>query len=307
MNKLRQAIKGKGCLIALVAVPLLLWALLRMIYPSFSWSQSTSIIVETPNGASNGRGVVRVMWKDGFDLFPDAPHFTYSYSGEATVVDLGDGKYLFALIKDAQRLGLRVFGQNPLPQGTDGLIPSAKMTNANKRAGPSQIEYSDMPLLVTFGDINDPASVKRVDPNDMDASFGMCQDGSGLKSDDAPWRSLDMLWSDWMKMCTAGMESGRFKETMNTSGRTSKQRLAIREFEKNPPTRDNSNDCHKLQSITLEITNEPITTGKVESVLGWLSAIWPNKLDGNRYETSKSKSKFANSLSANSFSTEVSK
>ncbi len=63
----------------------------------------------------------------------------------------------------------------------------------------------------------------------------------------------------------------------------------------------------KLDRITLEITDEPVTTHKVEQILPWLEAIWPNKLDGRRYETSKAQNRLANSLSANSFSTEAGK
>jgi len=57
------------------------------------------------------------------------------------------------------------------------------------------------PLLVTFTDINDPASVQRVDPDDLVAHFG-----PGVK----------------------------------------------------------------LKTITLEITDEPVTGGQIEKVLGWL-------------------------------------
>jgi hypothetical protein len=34
--------------------------------------------------------------------------------------------------------------------------------------------------------------------------------------------------------------------------------------------RDTSNDCHRLQPITIAITSERRTKGKVEKVLGWL-------------------------------------
>ena len=37
--------------------------------------------------------------------------------------------------------------------------------------------------------------------------------------------------------------------------------------------RDSSNDCYQLKAITLEITDEPVTEGKVENVLGWLGSI----------------------------------
>ena len=119
-------------------------------------------------------------------------------------LDLGNGKYLFALIKDAELQALRVFGERPLPQFTNALIASAKMTEDKMGAGPVSVPVEFMPLLVTFDDITKPETVKRVDPNNLTATFG------------------------------AG---------------------------------------YALKSITLEITDEPVTEGKVESVLGWLESV----------------------------------
>lgn len=62
---------------------------------------------------------------------------------------------------------------------------------------------------------------------------------------------------------------------------------------------------YALKAITLEVTDEPVTAGQVESVLGWLKAVWPNQLDGQRYQTIKAENRFANSLGTGAFSTEV--
>ncbi|MEM7778318.1 MAG: hypothetical protein AAF732_22280, partial [Pseudomonadota bacterium] len=64
---------------------------------------------------------------------------------------------------------------------------------------------------------------------------------------------------------------------------------------------------YALSSLTIEITDEPVTEGRVESVLAWLPSIRPNKLDGRRYETIEAGNRLANTLSAGSFSTEVGK
>jgi hypothetical protein len=59
----------------------------------------------------------------------------------------------------------------------------------------------------------------------------------------------------------------------------------------------------KIKRITIEITDEPVTRGRVEQVLGWLDK-HIGRLDGNRYGTIRSKNRFANSLSAGAFTTE---
>lgn len=62
-----------------------------------------------------------------------------------------------------------------------------------------------------------------------------------------------------------------------------------------------------LEAVTLEITDEPVTVGRVEAVLGWLQVIWPNRLDGQRFGSIRTNYPLANSLSGNTFSTEVGK
>lgn len=61
----------------------------------------------------------------------------------------------------------------------------------------------------------------------------------------------------------------------------------------------------KVKRITAELTDDPVTTG-VEKRLGWLRSLWPNKLNGDRFEDFD-KPELAARLSPNSFSTEVKK
>ncbi|WP_417415418.1 hypothetical protein [Hoeflea sp.] len=90
-----------------------------------------------------------------------------------------------------------------------------------------ELSPKQYPLLVTFADINDPASVALVDPDDLAASFG---------------------------------------------------------------------PGYALSSITLAITDEPVTKGRVEAVLGWLEAYENKQLDGDRYTKLSAPNRFANSL-----------
>ncbi len=150
----------------------------------------------------SGSAVSVVSWSE-LDSF--SHNYPASYHGEASVVDLGDGRYLFALIGEGTKfLAFRTFNGGP---GISEKIFAAM----SKRRGSKPVPSKSFPLLVTFTDINDPKTVKRVDPGDLAASFG------------------------------AG---------------------------------------YKLKSITLEITNEPVTKGVVESVLGWLGALEGGYLHG---------------------------
>lgn len=58
----------------------------------------------------------------------------------------------------------------------------------------------------------------------------------------------------------------------------------------------------RLKSITVEITDEPVTWG-IEKWLPWIPNYYNKRLDGNRYGTVKATNKTANALSAGAFST----
>lgn len=118
----------------------------------------------------------------------------------------------------------------------DGALFDEVRDKRDRAAGVITVPEVQYPMLVTFGDIADPASVTLVDPGDLAASFG-----PGVK----------------------------------------------------------------LKAVTLDVTDEPVTLGRVEGVLGWLDQIWPDQLDGRPNETIRAGNRLANSLSANLFSTEI--
>jgi len=166
----------------------------------WQWNVKVTVNVDTPEGVRTGYSVVRVGVRKYSGL---QRKFGYAYGagvieGEAVVVDLGDGRYLFALVvagNMAYRASEVVF---------DDLLPeedAARYRKMQRLRVRREVPREMYPLLVTFDDINDPKTVKRVDPDNLEATFG------------------------------AG---------------------------------------YRLKSITLEITDEPVTKGRVEKVLGWL-------------------------------------
>ena len=182
---------------------------------SHSWRQKTIIEVETPHGLVSGGSVVQVNLRWFGQLEQDLAQghaVNASSSGEASFVEVMPGKYLFALsVSDPSERTLMTFGGDVdaygrLKEDTKTIsrrIPWLRETRA--------IPAKFYPMLVTFDDINDPKSVKKVDPANLAASFG-----SGVS----------------------------------------------------------------LKSISLEITDEPVTEGKVEAVLGWLAALKGGYLSG---------------------------
>ncbi|MEL6919723.1 MAG: hypothetical protein AAFO77_01685 [Pseudomonadota bacterium] len=187
-----------------------------------SWNQKITITVETPGGVKSGASVMEVIVaeKRRGILFnpPEARGVGSVALGEAVVVDLGGGRYLFGLLS-----GMDKAAQCALTWEGDWWPDGARAVS--RFDGVAQLPVKCQPRLVTFDDINDPASVKRVDPDNLSASFG---------------------------------------------------------------------DNHALQSITLEMTREVRTEGKVEAVLGW----WCNyRNNGASPNGSTSIAVFTNELS----------
>ncbi len=168
---------------------------------NWTWHQKLTVTVETPHGEVSGSSVQKVSWRDE-KFVPGQPggRAVNSLRGEATVIDLGGGRFLFALLGGMDTLAQYVV------LGPEAIrAPMAERGEQLEQVGRSgEVPRERYPLMVTFDDIADPKTVRRVDPDDLAASFG-------------------------------------------------------------PGTR--------LQSVTLEITDEPVTEGKVEQVLGWLT--WP--------------------------------
>lgn len=220
-----------------VALPVIV---LSFCQTSYRWYEALQVEVETPQGVKTGRSVVRVSRSVEYFV----PGWTGGkgsggHRGEATVVEVLPGRYLFALLKmgeyrdnsfygfDRNTLFTRVF-PDKLQGGIDAYGPRMRALRETRN-----IPRSAYPVLVTFADLNVPGSVRQVDPDNLAATFG-------------------------------------------------------------PGVR--------LKSLTLTMTNENYTMGKVVKILPWLPE-WPGQLDGQKIETIRTANRFANSISNTDFST----
>jgi hypothetical protein len=149
----------------------------------FSWNQKMTIVVQTPDGDVKASSVSSVFWGEQKRKW-QGMGYDFTAKGEAVILDLGDGKYLFGLLRGA---GTSEYMGSVAPasiSGRKGRVISNELFRevAEKRGRASGVisvpEYQ-YPLLVTFEDISKPESVKRVDPADLAASFG---EGHALKS-----------------------------------------------------------------------------------------------------------------------------
>ena len=165
----------------------------------FAWHQKLTVTVATPAGEVSGASVTAVE-VDGFDgLLPDGGDVDSRLRGEAVLVEVAPGRYLFVLLTGALGWADAAYGL-----GGPGTVFEENMRTVEAQVGkpPVPLPPKTWPLMVTFTDIHDPKTVQQVDPDDLAASFG-----PGVS----------------------------------------------------------------LKAVTLAVTDEPVTEGKVEAVLVWLA------------------------------------
>jgi hypothetical protein len=130
-----------------------------------SWKQKITITVQTPAGEKSGSAVTQVDSSVG-TYIGAGTMANQTLHGEATVVDLGQGKYVFGLLSEQSKtLAWQIF-ENEVPKDTEGAWSAIAGKKGIVKPVPS------FPMLVTFGDLKVPASVKEVKPNDLAATFG---------------------------------------------------------------------------------------------------------------------------------------
>lgn len=171
-----------------------------------SWHQRLTVKVMTPEGPVSGESVMGVEFRVPPEALANSGVFNFSTDeyGEAVVVDLGDGRYLFALLDGS-------------PDGLAGQLREAyrDIYDAHRASGYGRyirkvkadgtvrvLPKHAWPMLVSFEDVTDPASVFEVDPDDLEAVFG---------------------------------------------------------------------EGYAVERLTVEVTDQPVTEGAVEAVLGWLN------------------------------------
>jgi hypothetical protein len=159
-----------------------------MFSDTYEWRQKLTVTLDTPQGVKTGSSVTAISVK----LKNTRGNRIASTTGEAAIVEVAEGRYLFVLLS----------GQlyyNPLTEEhTDELaglvwqdvLPIARQRGVNeqnfdvrKEWGPRYQAITELrgardmpvalwPAFVTFADLNDPASVKVIEPEALDEVFG---------------------------------------------------------------------------------------------------------------------------------------
>ena len=155
-----------------------------------------TVEVETPEGLKTGSSVIEVKTSvAGRNSIPTPGVVSRRARGEAVTVDLGARGEIFALLRSDENSDWAsgvMFGfapdKIPRPLDENGKFDSSAHFKARFMA---MLEHRDpielperfptrsniegglaRPMLVRFGDLTDPTTVERVDPDDLAADFG---------------------------------------------------------------------------------------------------------------------------------------
>lgn len=160
-----------------VVVFLLFYGLYKFNYQIYDWNEKVTVTVNTPYGEKSGFAVRAVRYTFAPPFLSNASGFHRNAWGEAVVVDLDEGKYLFALMAPSGFAATIYRQLFPRAGNWQSNVKHYKSSLIGK--GPFAIPKSLYPQLVYFEDINDRLSVKAMDPDDLAANFGQ---GYALKS-----------------------------------------------------------------------------------------------------------------------------
>ncbi|MEP5937736.1 MAG: hypothetical protein ABJ239_05370 [Erythrobacter sp.] len=153
-----------------------------------------TVEVDTPEGLKTGSSVIEIETR--LETNPESPasqRTSRRVKGEAAFVNLGERGSLFALLRSEDDVDFAkriMFLMAPKGRDKNGdpflgrfnnmleMTEPVELPATQAEINPSLAEMKGQPMLVTFGDLDDPSSVARVDPDDLAASFG---DGVSLR------------------------------------------------------------------------------------------------------------------------------
>ena len=157
-------------LIAIGAAAVLLW---RGAVPTYYWTQKHTIEVEIAGKVYSGSSIVDCYIQITPQILPESDSMSRGIRGEATVVELPDGRYLFGLITGACGLPFALFKDKYYSSGATPVQSGAPVMPKLRETREVPLDQPNLhPLFVVFSDIRDPNTIQQVTVDDFSNLFG---------------------------------------------------------------------------------------------------------------------------------------
>jgi hypothetical protein len=163
-----------------------------------------TVAVETPEGVKSAAGIMSVHPDRGYSR-----NGSTVTKGDAVVVDLGAGKNLVALLAHIGDRGLDLDDIHYVAlRAFNAAGQKASFNNMSKMTGAVPVTGALLPVLATFADINDPATMRLVKPDDLEAAFGKSFRLRGVTAEAVPNGFWPLDVGGWLgEPVTRGIEA----------------------------------------------------------------------------------------------------
>lgn len=161
--------------------------------------KKVTIEIATPQGTVRGSSVFELTHSTAPWWYPSAVTGATSIKGEVPYADLGRGQYVFMLLNDLDH--------------SDRTEMVSYLTR--NRGGDSP--HGDSPIFVTFDNVEDANSIRQVDRNGLDRTFG------------PGYRLVSAVVTDTQERATRGTLAKRFPALHSTLMEPASKRLPARD------------------------------------------------------------------------------
>lgn len=158
-----------GRVLAAIGLVLALVLVLASCTRRASWHEQLTVHFSTPDGPVSVSRVLDVDFTEGRELGPIKSPDEIHLIGEALVAPLGDTQLFIPLDHIS---GVRVWYARSQLKLAEGTRAADDLPGTVAQRAPLELLRNLWPVMVTFTDPADPASLALVDPDALDATFG---------------------------------------------------------------------------------------------------------------------------------------
>ena len=159
---MKKLLKALGVYILLIGS---MQACAMVINPTSTWRYRVTVEIETPEGVKAGSAVHQLSNSPPWFYWPESVN-PPSFKGEAVVIDLGERGKVFALLHFQSWMN-GLYQAFPIERGRSSKA-GIEIYNKMLKPGMKGEWTTFQPWMVTFTDLDDPMSVKRVYSQERD-------------------------------------------------------------------------------------------------------------------------------------------